>query len=447
MIFLTATAVFFAAFTGIAFADGESGAAKYVVVVEKAVGKDWHSVAQALAKKHSAGMLEYNRRDGLEKLLPALKKLKPRYVCFVVPPELAGRGFVRDVHRLMRRIDNDRYGDAIWGIITGYSPEDAMKVVRAPLKRTVSSVATSMGGDKFLDGWQSGFASDERTSANFWMKRRGGNAGKISTGGNIAKTLADAFNSMPVDYFATSGHASERNWQIIYNKNEGFLSHTRTGGLVFTDPRKKGTYPLMSASLKVYIGAGNCLIGHIDRRSCMATAWMHTAGVEEFAGYTVPSWYGFMGWGVKGLFESGRYSLAEACYLENQRLLWAKTRAKGGMHAKGLEYDSDVFVYYGDPAQRIMFPQDRTPYRTVVKQDKVGVEFTQDCVMPAMNDVKGARPVVALLVEPPAGDTLFDASGRKVEHAAVSEKFLFIPMPGRHRKGERHIFRTGREKR
>ena len=431
----------FAVFSTTLCAAASPAGAKYVVVADRSAAKEWRSVALALAKKHSAAMIECNCSEGLEKLLSALKKSKPRYVCFVVPPEHAGRRFVRNVHRLMRRIDKDRYGDAIWGIITGYCPEDAMRTVRAPAGRTGSSIATSMGGDSALNGWASGFASDERTSANFWLKRRAGKTEKIPTGGNIAKTLAKAFNSMPVDYFVTSGHASERDWQIIYNKNEGSLLHTPRAGLVFIDPRKMEKYPLVSASLKVYIGAGNCLIGHVDGRASMATAWMHSAGVEEFAGYTVPSWYGFMGWGVKDLFESGRYSLAEACYLENQRLLWARMRAKDRINTKGLEYDSDVFVYYGDPAQRIMFPRDVTPYKISVKHDRVCVEFIRDCTMPPLDDVKGSRPVVALLAEPPPGDALFDASGREVKHAEVSERFLFIPAPGHHRAGEKLFFK------
>ena len=268
------------------------------------------------------------------------------------------------------------------------------------------------------------------------MKRPGGANEKVATGGNIAKALADAFNTIPVDYFVTSGHARERNWQIVYNQNKGMLIHTPTGGLQFVEPDGENRHNLTNASLKVYIGAGNCLIGHVDRRVCMATAWMHAAGVEQFAGYTVPSWYGFMGWGVKGLHEEGRYSLAEARYLENERLLWAKTRKHKPMDEKGLDYDRDVFAYYGDPAQRIMFPEDKTPYKVVVKGDAVEVSFTRDCSFAPLDDARGARPIMALLDTPPSGNVLLGADGKEVPDSVVTERYIFIPAPGKHAAGE-----------
>ena len=39
--------------------------------------------------------------DGLDKVLAELKKARPKYVCFVVPPESAGREFVKAAYRLI----------------------------------------------------------------------------------------------------------------------------------------------------------------------------------------------------------------------------------------------------------------------------------------------------------------------------------------------------------
>ena len=414
----------------------KSGHGEYIVAFDKAGGEDWKSVALALGRKHGAMVMQYDGMEGLGGVLAELRKIKPKYVCFVVPPESAGRKFIMVAYWMMRAIDDDPYGDAIWGVITGYSAADGMKIVKAPLHREIRSFATSMGGDHALDNWGSGFASDERTADNFWMKRLGGTNEKVATGGNIAKTLADAFNTIPVDYFVTSGHARERNWQIVYNQNKGMLVHTAEAGLQFVEPGGEIKHSLTNASLKVYVGAGNCLIGHVDRRDCMATAWMHTAGVEQFVGYTVPSWYGFMGWGVKGLHEEGRYSLAEARYLENERLLWAKTRKHKPMDEKGLGYDRDVLAFYGDPAQRIMFPKDKTPYNVVVKGDAVRVSFTRDYSFAPLDDARGARPVMALLDAPPPGNTLLGTDGKEVAESVVTERFIFIPVPGKHAAGE-----------
>ena len=413
----------------------------YVVAADKANDTDWMGVANALAKKHQAKIVRYDGREGLPRLVMELRKIRPKYVCFVAPAESVGREFVAIAMQALRFLDNDPYGDAIWGIVTGYSAADALKTVSAPKAREIKSFASSMGGPNILDGWDSGFASDERTADNFWIKRPGGANEKVPTDGNIAKALADAFNSIPVDYFVTSGHARERNWQIIYNQNKGTLVHTADAGLQFVEPGGGRRYDLKKASLKVYLGAGNCLIGHVDRRDCMATAWMHAAGVEQFAGYTVPSWYGFMGWGVKGLFEEGRYSLAEARYLENERLLWAKARRHPASEDRGLDYDRDVFAYYGDPAQRIVFREDKTPYQAVVKGDAVRVTFTRGCTFAPLDDVRGARPIMILLDAPPPGKAVFGTDGREVPDSVVTERFVFIPAPGRHAAGETLVFK------
>ena len=417
----------------------------YVVAADKANDTDWMGVANALAKKHQAKVVRYNGREGLPRLVMELRKLRPKYVCFVAPAESVGREFVAIAMQALRFLDNDPYGDAIWGIVTGYSAADALKTVSAPKAREIKSFASSMGGPNILDGWDSGFASDERTADNFWVKRPGGANEQVPTGGNIAKALADAFNTIPVDYFVTSGHARERNWQIIYNQNKGMLVHTKDAGLRFLEPGGKIAYDLTNATLRVYIGAGNCLIGHVDARACMATAWMRAAGVEQFAGYTVPSWYGFMGWGVKGLFEEGRYSLPEAHYLENQRLLWAQKRAHPASEDKGLAWDRDTFAFYGDPAQRIMFPKDRSPYTVSVKGDRVEVAFVRDCSFAKLDDVRGARPVMAFLDAVPPGDVLFDANGKEIPDSLVTERFLFLPLPGPHTAGEKVVCRIGRK--
>ncbi len=417
----------------------------YVVAVDESVAFDaeWGKVVAALKAKHKAEVLGFAGEAGLPPLLAELRKSRPKYVCFVAKPESVGRSFVTAAHKAMRMIDDDPYGDAIWGIVTGYDAADALRIVESPSGGKVAGYATSMGGPDTLNSWERGIASDERTPDNLWVRRPGGAVEKVPTGGNIAKSLADAFNSVKLDYFVTSGHARERNWQIVYNKNCGMLVHTDDAKLEFVEPGNAARHALTNAHLRVYIGAGNCLIGHVDARACMATAWMRVAGVEQFCGYTVPSWYGFMGWGVKGTFESGRYSVPEAKFLENERLLWASGRDLSAMDRKGVEYDRDTFAYYGDPAQRIMFPKDTMPYTVEVKGPRllrrsmeVTVRFTKDCDFAPLSDARGARPVMALLDCDPPGRALFGKDGAKVSDAVVTERFIFIPMPGHHAAGE-----------
>ena len=122
-------------------------------------------------------------------------------------------------------------------------------------------------------------------------------------------------------------------------------------------------------------------MGHIDRRDCMATAWMNCAGVCQMLGYLQPTWYGYMGWGVLDYFveQPGRYTFTEAFLANHHALVHRLTtyfpelagaetdlngrtattpkigaRAKAAglslNDARGLLFDRDMVVFYGDPA-------------------------------------------------------------------------------------------------
>ena len=43
-------------------------------------------------------------------------------------------------------------------------------------------------------------------------------------------------------------------------------------------------------------------MGHIDGQQAMALAWLKTGGVRQMLGYTVPTWYGYAGWGCLDYF-------------------------------------------------------------------------------------------------------------------------------------------------
>ena len=78
----------------------------YVVAADQSNDKDWMGVANALAKKHQAKVLNYNGREGLPGLVMELRKLRPRYICFVAPPESVGREFVAFAMQALRFLDN-----------------------------------------------------------------------------------------------------------------------------------------------------------------------------------------------------------------------------------------------------------------------------------------------------------------------------------------------------
>ena len=447
----------------------------YLVAVdsETAARPEWRKVARALCQKHDGEMATYPKGE-TDALLPSLRKTSPRYVCFVSMPECAGRGLVVGAAQTIRKIDDDPFGDAIWGIVTGYDVADAMRIASLKKPFTVRSAATSMGGAGFFNNWESGFASEEGNRNHFWTKSVGAKEAVLQdVAPDPAKALADAFSSIPVDYWCTSGHATERNWQIVFNQNAGFLIH-RNGELLSRDS-KGATFPVRSSGPKVYVAAGNCLIGHIDKRDCMATAWMHSGGVAQMVGYTVVTFYGFMGWGVKSLFESGGHSLAESFFLNNQILLWKIGRknpallqrsidANGNFSPKamvaslkgvvrshdelGLFWDRDTVAFYGDPAWRVTCPEKMRGIEAVAKGNAITIRFLRENKFPDSLDHKDMKPMPVTLAVPPPKDSCIVAAktGAPVDGAVVTELFALVPVTGRHEAGEELHFRIERKK-
>ncbi len=51
---------------------------------------------------------------------------------------------------------------------------------------------------------------------------------------------------------------------------------------------------------------------------------------------------------------------------------------------------------------------------------------------------------MALLDTPPPGNILLGADGKEVPESVVTERFIFIPVPGKHAAGETLSFKIGR---
>ena len=67
---------------------------KYVVAINEEAAGDagWMKVANALKEKHNAEMFTFKcENESLVELLKKLRAQRPKYVCFVMNPEKAGR--------------------------------------------------------------------------------------------------------------------------------------------------------------------------------------------------------------------------------------------------------------------------------------------------------------------------------------------------------------------
>jgi len=354
---------------------------RYAVAVSRScVGPGWEAVVRALVEKHEADKeVRVFRFGDVGELSGPLSRFDPKYVAFVVPWREVTREFVREVWRLTRSLDADPFGDAIWGIVTGLTPEDALKLASAP-RRLPLRFALLKTAANWLKFFPEGVYFSEGRRGDMWKKEAGGPIVRTLGGPpDTTEPIVSLLNSGKVHIVVTSGHASEHDWQLGYSFRDGqFVS--KAGRLLGIDTKGR-KFEIRSANPKVYYAPGNCLIGHISDSDCMALAWIRSGGAVQFAGYTVPTWFGYMGWGMADYLVKcpGKFTFAEAMFLANQALLLDLLGSTPGINRKGLEYDLNAVAFYGDPGvEARVVPEGSPAYEIEVEASpgaKVKVRF------------------------------------------------------------------------
>ena len=348
----------------------------YVVLVSSKTYQDegWKGVADALVKKHNAHLLIYD--FSVLDAKSELRKLSPRYLAVVTRPEITGRIIVQRLHQLTRNLDDDPYGDAVWGLITAATPERALEIIRSEQPQKVESSLNLTGVNNEL--YKEVFTISDGKMGDWYWKKRDGTEERGADGKSDRTALFfKRFLEMKPDLIVSSGHATEKNLEMCFSRGNT-VAHK---GKWYTQPRD-GKMELIPESThpRVFLGAGNCLIGNMDRTTnSMACAMISHYGFNQFVGYTVPTWYGKGGWGTLGLWQSGGgYSLADAFFFNNQIMVHElQTRfpeaSKEVMNvtedgqgfpmemkqnidrdASGMIWDRDVVAFYGDPLHRII---------------------------------------------------------------------------------------------
>ncbi len=423
----------------------------YAVVVSESTNADskWHEVVEALREKHHASVITFSK--SVTEALPKLREQFPHYACFVATPAEASAQFVVQVHRMTRHLDDDPYTDCIWGILTGYDAANALRIARQsePLL-----VRRGLGGTAItLDKFDEGVWFDEGKRGHMVRKERGGVAKDETAPDDTTGAIAKEFNEGNADFFMTSGHATERDWQIGFSYRNG--QFRCENGKLFGLDTQKVRHPIESKNPKVYLPVGNCLMGHIDGPDAMALAFMNSGGVNQLVGYVVPTWYGYGGWGVLDYFvkQPGRFTLAESFYANQQallnrlalylpELLDAEIDTKGRMKARpqlndkarkagiqekdavGLLYDRDFVAFYGDPAwEARLAPADSGWEQTLVEKDGV---FTFEVKPKAGSDglAHMDRPLFQFLPQRLKHIELIE--GADLE-PTVTSKFILLP--------------------
>ncbi len=440
----------------------EIGRPGYAIVVSQATHQkeDWRRVVDALVEKHRGQVLEYDRE--VATVLPQLQQLFPKYACFVCRPEEATREFVATAHVLMRKLDDDPYPDAFWGILTGYDAACALRIARHRDPLTIHQVAS--GTEVALEMCESGTWYCELKKNRMVKKDPGGSPRELSGPDDTTEALAQLLNGNQSDLFVTSGHATERDWQIGFAYRNGSFRH-QNGRLFGLDSQGR-KFLIESTNPKVYLPIGNCLMGHIDQPDCMALSWMNSGGVLQMLGYTVPTWFGYAGWGCLDYFveQPGRYTFAEAFFANQIALihrLWtaapelaaaeldANGRPKSSapinlntapgapsrQDVSGLLFDRDVLAFYGDPAW-MAWMASKTPCAwNQVLTEKDGVwtleirpNRSEKTFQPINRNgsQRGYRPIIQYL---PARFKNIKIQSGEWLRPVVADNFILIPNP------------------
>ncbi len=335
----------------------------YLVFIsaQTAAKPEWMAVAKALQAKYEG--VQIVELSDLNDCAEMMKKGKARYAAFVARPEEIDYKLVNYIHRAARRIDDDLWGDCIWGIVTGYRAEDALRIAKddKPLVIKRMLATTNVDSSRFehsacITDWkpyqvmeQSGYQPPIETGPHQLDRAQRDCA--IEAGIQL-KFSTELAHKKP-QLIVTSSHATEFNLEMPFGKGLIFSYANRYYQLkpsqipyfaqnVLSAANKGDFAPLAKLAQqsqagvikpdgerRVWLAAGNCLFAHVKRSpDSMAVTALSAYGCNQLVGYTVPSWYGDGGWGsLSSLFSNtAGSSLAEAWYLNNQFILHKSNR-------------------------------------------------------------------------------------------------------------------------
>ena len=438
----------------------------YAIVAEKETVENapWKDVVKALQKKHSAKVFYWNYEDASE-LRENLAKLQPRYVCFVArPDELARAGKIKakimadgntqelllcgayyhKVGMLMRSLDDDPYDDAQWAILTGATPEDALRVVSA--KPLLVCRGLSHVGTGWLKWLPSGVSFSECKKGQKWIKEPDKPPEEVKGPDDTTEQFVAELNSGNADMVSGSGHATEHDWQLGYSYRSGQIitaksgTNYKVGQLLGMDTSKK-VYEILADNPKVYYAPGNCRIARVDGENCMVLGWIHH-GAMQFFGHVGLQSRSCYAWGVAEYFLAlqGRFSFAESVWLNRQALRWQVSQMNEEdkktkymccrnemLFPLGWKLFCQTTTFYGDPAWQAHVKPTTEPlydqqlYARELEDDAVELTFTATMRRASLP----SRPA-AFFVETSAGSQIEVKEGP--ENLLIADNFALIPF-------------------
>ncbi len=369
----------------------------YQVVVSKAADADpaWRKVADELQKKYkkppfTSRIAVANPTEAaplLREVPPGFRK--PDFVAFVMKPEEATEKTVYALHAMMKSLDSDPYYDAVWGIVTGPTPEAALRAATAkPLHphSVLSTTGVNFGpfdaGTTLSDGYAPGSKREEYNRPDkpiaIYEKRKGKDMPARIVRGDSTAQFASAWDELDPELVVTSSHASQRNLEMPFSTG----NIVPRNGELWSLPDKRlidyttgqadaGASAQAAASKlsapkrdKVWIAAGNCLIGDYKDANSMAAAMIGYGRVVQFMGYVKTTWFGEIGWETLAQFFERGATAAEAWYFAGQNLerkLSLMDKRYRTQNLVGRIWDRNATILWGDPALDASLEESRAP--------------------------------------------------------------------------------------
>ncbi|MEN6451765.1 MAG: hypothetical protein ABFC96_14845, partial [Thermoguttaceae bacterium] len=351
-----------------------------ILVSTKTVAQPaWKKVVDALQQKYQARVFTFEYPN-IESTQKAVAAYAPVYACIVLQPGEASREFVQATAKSMRNIDPDPYVDAIWAILTGYTPDDALRIATAEpleIRRGVSHVT-----DGWLRWFEEGVSWSEVQKNHKYTKAKGEPVREVSGPDDTVPEIVAELNSGKPQIMSSSGHAREHDWQLGFTYPNGYFISKK--GKLFGQTTEKKLLPIGSPNPKVYYSPGNCLIAHIEDMDCMSLAWMHCGGVNQFFGHVVPQYRSCWAWEVGDYFFAlqGQFTFSESVHLFRQDVIARLAETPDKRTQFFLASDRDSTVLYGDPAwEARMKPATDPQYRQTLSikdapDGRVQITFT-----------------------------------------------------------------------
>ncbi|MBN2434866.1 MAG: hypothetical protein JXK07_06325 [Spirochaetes bacterium] len=355
-----------------------------VVVSSEAYGMpEWKLVIDSLIRKHSAQGVSvlFTWYRSVTEVTDELGNFQPDYIGFVARPvSECNSAFVVAVSSLCRKLDDDPYVDAIWGIITGYEPSDVLRAISESLEvKTVVSASGNLLYEPPIERYYQaiGMTCDSYTKTDYLFAEC---AGKVHTENqrpnnetDRIKIIASWLNGPrldvsisdkgriddPVDCIITGGHGNVNLWQCHYPDagREGYMRSSE--GVLYGAPYSGSAIAINAPTPKIYWCASNCLMGNPNNKNNIVYAAFHSGHAVQMFGFINNASAGdeFMAWGIYDRVTkcAGRVTLPQGFFLSQNNAIFECVNPSGLINTERVKIYMDSTVFYGDPAGDVHF--------------------------------------------------------------------------------------------